>query len=232
MKAQRASRPAGVARRRRPRSSRRSARAARRSAPAGSTCRSRRGRPGRARRAAPTSRSSRVDRPQVAVGVARRLSATAGATPRRRILVPLAGILPHSALPTKKVRKVDKHPARNPGNHGPGNSPLRLRHRSDGRHDRHGRRHPDDPAADPDLRDQAGDRDRHRHLLRGGDQDRRRLAPPEDGHGQHGPGASGWRPAASRPRWPASGRSRSLQSKVGEERLDSNSSTRCSAAPC
>ena len=56
-------------RRRRPRSCRRSARAGRRSAPAGSTCRSPRARPGRAPRVGATSRSSRVDRPQLAVGV-------------------------------------------------------------------------------------------------------------------------------------------------------------------
>src|SRR5215204_188489 len=37
----------------------------------------------------------------------------------------------------------------------------------------------DGAAPDPDLRDQAHHRDRHRHLLRGDHQDRRGLAPPE-----------------------------------------------------
>ena len=45
----------------------------------------------------------------------------------------------------------------------------------------------DDAFADPALRRQAGDRDRHRHLLRRGDQDGRRLAPPADEDGQPRP---------------------------------------------
>ena len=180
-----------------------------------------------------------LDRPQLAVGVAEaadrdgRAAALVAGRRSRPAAKSLAsgghiGILAHSALLTKKVRKVDNHPARN--SYGPGNHHLRLRHRSDGRHDRHGRRNPDDAAADLALRGQAGDRDRHRHLLRGGDQDRRRLAPPADETVNMGL-RSGSRPAACRPRSPASGRSRSCRARSAK-RSSTRSSTRCSAAPC
>ena len=152
MKAQAASRaPAlGAADRDRARAR---ARAARRSAPAGSTCRIPTGRPGRAPRArgprGRARRSSAARRRSARLRAGRRLRPARGRRFRpggellgfRRHL----GILAHSALLTKKVRKVDKRPARASQN-GPGNRNLRLRHRSTGRHDRHGRRHPDDAA--------------------------------------------------------------------------------------
>ena len=95
-----------------------------------------------------------------------------------------------------------------------------LRHRRTRRHDRHGRWIPDDAAADPDLRDPADDRDRHRHLLRGGDQDRRRLAPPAHEDGQHGAGQ--WLAAGSVPAAVAGvGDLSVLQDHIGEDRLDS-----------
>ena len=131
------------------------------------------------------------------------------------------GILAHSALLTKVVRKVDKHPPRG-AQRGPGNHPLRIRHRRARRHDRHGRRLADDAAADPDLRDPADDGDRHRHLLLGDHQDGRRLAPLADEDGEHGAGHAGWRSAASRPRWPASPWSpccRTRSAKTGSTRL-------------
>ena len=82
---------------------------------------------------------------------------------------------------------------------------LRVRHRPARRHDRHGRRLADDPAADPRLRDLAGDRDRHRHLLRRGDEDRRRLPAPEAEAPSTRGSPSGWRSAASPRRSSASG---------------------------
>src|SRR5215218_9138408 len=45
---------------------------------------------------------------------------------------------------------------------------------------------PDDPSSDPAVRDPAGDRRRHRHLLRRRHQDRRRMASPEAPHGPPG----------------------------------------------
>ena len=65
--------------------------------------------------------------------------------------------------------------------------PLRLRRRHPRRHDRHGRRQPDDAAADPRLRHQAGGRGRHRPRLRRDHQDRRRLPALPQGHGADEP---------------------------------------------
>ena len=78
-------------------------------------------------------------------------------------------------------------PGLTPPHHGPSDRRIRIWHRPAGRHDRHGRRLADDAAADPDLRDPAGHRDRHRHLLRGGDEDVRRHPAPARRHRPQGP---------------------------------------------